>query len=162
MPCRNPCGLYIHLAFTYSDGPWSVLWSKLGLAPPFPPMIMLEVQWSQARCLVCEVVLRVGLQWGPRPKKLQKGVIPFIGQEQAFGPMQFILRSRSQTLENWSVVNVTSSFAKYRWYFFYFQKPILILKSQSKFHQGWFNAKFLDLTLSGFYYFGWAGMGGKY
>ena len=30
MPCRNPCRLYIHLAFTYSVGPPSVVWSELG------------------------------------------------------------------------------------------------------------------------------------
>ena len=35
MRCKNPCRLYIHLAFTYSVGPLSVVWSKLGLAPPF-------------------------------------------------------------------------------------------------------------------------------
>jgi hypothetical protein len=35
MPCRNPCRLYIHLAFTYSVGPSSVVRSELGLAPPF-------------------------------------------------------------------------------------------------------------------------------
>ena len=36
MPCRNPCRLNIHLAFTYSVGPSSVVWSKLGPAPPIP------------------------------------------------------------------------------------------------------------------------------
>ena len=35
MPCRNPCRLYIHLAFTYSVGPSSIAWSELGPAPPF-------------------------------------------------------------------------------------------------------------------------------
>ena len=55
MPCRHPCRLYIHLAFTYSVGPSSVVWSKLGLAPPFPPMRVLEVQWSWALSPVCEV-----------------------------------------------------------------------------------------------------------
>ena len=62
-------------------------------------MRVLEVQWSQALCLMCEVVLRVGLQWGPRPKKLQKGVIPSIGQEQVVGLVEFILGSRSKALE---------------------------------------------------------------
>ena len=28
MPCRNPCRLYIHLAFTYSICPLSVVWSQ--------------------------------------------------------------------------------------------------------------------------------------
>ena len=53
MPCRNPCRLYIHLAFTYSVGPSSVVWSsELGPAPPFPPMRVLEMQWSRALSLV--------------------------------------------------------------------------------------------------------------
>ena len=43
MPCRMPRRFYIHLAFTYSAGPSSVVWSKLGPAPPFPPMRVLEV-----------------------------------------------------------------------------------------------------------------------
>ena len=45
MPCTSPCRLYIHhLAFTYSVGPSSIVWSsKLGLAPPFPPN---ESAWS--------------------------------------------------------------------------------------------------------------------
>ena len=34
---------YIHLAFTYSIGPSGVVGSKLGPAPPFPPMSVLEV-----------------------------------------------------------------------------------------------------------------------
>jgi len=58
MPCRNPCRLHIHLAFTYSIGPSSVAWSKLGPAPSFLPMGLLEVQWSRALGLMCEVVLR--------------------------------------------------------------------------------------------------------
>ena len=52
MPCRNLCRLYIHLAFTYSVGPSSVVWSELGPATPFPPMRVLERQWvtgSQSR-----------------------------------------------------------------------------------------------------------------
>jgi len=57
MPCRNPCRLYIHLAFTYSVGPSSVVWSEFGLAPPFPPMRVLEVYWSRALNLVCEMAL---------------------------------------------------------------------------------------------------------
>ena len=57
MPCKNSCRLYIHLAFT-SFGPSGVVWSKLRLAPPFPPMRVLEVQWSRALSLVCEAALR--------------------------------------------------------------------------------------------------------
>ena len=53
MPCRNPCRLYTHLACAYSIGPSSVVWSsKLGPAPPFPPLRVLEVQWSRALSLV--------------------------------------------------------------------------------------------------------------
>jgi hypothetical protein len=59
MPRRNSCRLHIHLTFTYFVGPSSVVWSKLGQAPPFPPMRVLEVQWSQALSLVCEMALSV-------------------------------------------------------------------------------------------------------
>ena len=44
MPGRSPCRLFIHLAFTYSVGPSSVMWSsELGPAPPFPTN---ESAWS--------------------------------------------------------------------------------------------------------------------
>ena len=49
---RNPRRLYIHLAFTCSVGPSSIVWSELG-----PAMRVLEVQWSWALNLVCEVTL---------------------------------------------------------------------------------------------------------
>ena len=53
MPCRNPRRLHIHLAFTHSFGPSSVVWSsELGPAPPFPPMGVLKGQWSRALSLV--------------------------------------------------------------------------------------------------------------
>ena len=55
MPWRNPCRLCIYLAFTYFVGSSSIVWSKLGLTPPFPPMRVLEVYWSWALSLVCEV-----------------------------------------------------------------------------------------------------------
>jgi hypothetical protein len=42
MPRRNPLGLYIHLAFTYSVDPSSIVGSELGPAQPFPPMRVLE------------------------------------------------------------------------------------------------------------------------
>ena len=59
IPCKNPCTLYIHLAFTYSIGPSSVVWSsELGPSPPSPPMRVLELYWSWALSLMCEVVLR--------------------------------------------------------------------------------------------------------
>ena len=58
MLCRNPCGLYVHLAFTYSIGPSSVVWIELGLAMPFPPMRALAVWWSWALNLMCKVALR--------------------------------------------------------------------------------------------------------
>jgi hypothetical protein len=57
MSCMNICRLYIHLAFTHSSGPSSVVWSKLGPAPPFPPMRVLGVDWSWALSLMCEVAL---------------------------------------------------------------------------------------------------------
>ena len=43
MPCWNPYGLYIHLAFTYSIGPSSVVWSELGAVMPFSTN---EIAWS--------------------------------------------------------------------------------------------------------------------
>ena len=58
-PCRNPCRLYIHLAFTCSIGPSSVVWGELGPALPFPPMRVLELWWSWALSLMCEVALSV-------------------------------------------------------------------------------------------------------
>ena len=57
MPYRSPCRLYIHLAFTHSVGPSSVVLSKFGPAQSFPPMIVLEMEWSWALSLVCEVAL---------------------------------------------------------------------------------------------------------
>ena len=47
----------IHLAFTHSIGPSSIVWSELGLSPPFPPMRVLEVQWSRTLSYVYEVAL---------------------------------------------------------------------------------------------------------
>jgi len=61
MPCRNPCKLCIHLAFTNSVGPSSVVRSG-ELGPPFPPMRVLEVEWSRALSLVCEVALTHSLR----------------------------------------------------------------------------------------------------
>ena len=43
MPRKNPCRLYIHLAFTYSIGSSRVVWSELGPAPPFSTN---ESAWS--------------------------------------------------------------------------------------------------------------------
>ena len=57
MSCRNPCRLYIHLAFAYYVSPSSGVRSKLGPTLPFPPMRLLEVQWSRALILVCKVAL---------------------------------------------------------------------------------------------------------
>jgi hypothetical protein len=51
---------YIHHAFTCSIGPSSVVWNELGQAPSFPPMRVLEVYWSRACSLVCEVALSYG------------------------------------------------------------------------------------------------------
>jgi hypothetical protein len=58
MPCRNPCRLYIHLCIHILR--WSLNRSvkELGPAQPFPPMRLLELYWSRALSLVCEVALR--------------------------------------------------------------------------------------------------------
>ena len=58
IPCRKLCKRCVRLAFTYFVCPSSVVWSEVGQAPPFPPMRVLEVQWSRALNLVCEVALR--------------------------------------------------------------------------------------------------------
>jgi hypothetical protein len=58
MPRGNPYRLYIHLAFTYSVSPSSVVGCELGPAPPFLLMRVLEVDWSRALSLVCEVAFR--------------------------------------------------------------------------------------------------------
>ena len=60
----GPCRLHIHLAFTYFVGPSSVVWSKLGPGPPFPPMRVLEVHWLWALSLVAEVALRISFHVG--------------------------------------------------------------------------------------------------
>ena len=69
MPCRKPCRLYIHLAFTYSFGPSSTLWSELGPAPPFSTN---ESDWS---------VMVTGSQspvWsGPKTKRGSNTKYPF-------------------------------------------------------------------------------------
>jgi hypothetical protein len=68
MPCKNPSRFYIHLAFTCcSVNPSSVVWSELGPAPPFPPMRVLEVKWSWALSLVCEVALRATSHMSQEP-----------------------------------------------------------------------------------------------
>ena len=59
MPCTNPCRLDIHLAFTNSVSSSSIVWSKLGPAPPFPQMRVLEVKWSRALSLVCEAAFQI-------------------------------------------------------------------------------------------------------
>ena len=53
MPRRNPCRLYIHVAFTYSIGPSNIVWSELG------DWLRLfhQWEWSRALNLVCEVAL---------------------------------------------------------------------------------------------------------
>ena len=54
---KDPCGLFTHILHhlhTHSVGPSSVTVrrSKLGPAPPFPPMRVLGVRWSRALSLM--------------------------------------------------------------------------------------------------------------
>ena len=69
MPCRNPCKLYIHLAFKYFVGPSSVVWSELGPpAPPFPLMRMLVTGfqshvWSGPHKLGCQIPMQNHLRY---------------------------------------------------------------------------------------------------
>jgi hypothetical protein len=90
MPCKNPCRLYIPLAFTYSVGPSSVVWSELGPAPPFPPMRVLEVYWSRALNLVFEVALR---DWEPVTITIQ--TLSLVGKAELV-QVRFTLRSRDR------------------------------------------------------------------
>ena len=53
--------IHVHLVFTFSVGPSSVVWSKLGPALAFPPMRVRGVEWSRALILVGEVALSAGL-----------------------------------------------------------------------------------------------------
>ena len=81
MPCRNPWRLCIHLAFTYSISPSSIVWSDLGPTPSSPPMRVLEVHWAWALNLVCEVALV--LQWAmlfeTRVQFLKTVVLNYLG-----------------------------------------------------------------------------------
>jgi hypothetical protein len=90
MPCKNPCRLYIPLAFTYSIGPSSLVRSELGPAPPFPPMRVIEVYWSRALNLVSEVALR---DWEPVTIILQ--TLSLVGKAEPV-QVRFTLRSRDQ------------------------------------------------------------------
>ena len=73
MPYKNPRRFYTRLAFSYSIGPSSVVRRELGPAPPFPPTRALEMRWSRALSLMCELALRVlfeGLTMGIRCGRL--------------------------------------------------------------------------------------------
>ena len=80
MPCKNLCRLYIHLAFTYSIGPSSVVCSEFGPAPLLPPMRVLKVQWSRALNLVCEVALRITRILIDYARKLPRTWPRYLGQ----------------------------------------------------------------------------------
>jgi hypothetical protein len=73
-PCRNPCRLYIHLPFTYSVGPSKRSMKRTWLAPPVPPMRVLEV------VIVTGPQSRV---WsGPLRKETFGGSLGLIGSEE--------------------------------------------------------------------------------
>jgi hypothetical protein len=55
----NPCRLYIHLAFAYTRWSLKRRVKRTWTVPPFPPMRVLEVSWSRALSLVCEVALNL-------------------------------------------------------------------------------------------------------
>jgi hypothetical protein len=63
-PIRFHVGIHVDFTSTFRShtpfvGPSSVVWSnEFGPAPPFPPMRVLEVLWSRAHSLVCEMALR--------------------------------------------------------------------------------------------------------
>ena len=54
MSCRNPCRLYIHLTISCYFCPSSVVCNE-----PFSATKVLEVQWSHALDLMCEVALGI-------------------------------------------------------------------------------------------------------
>jgi hypothetical protein len=56
-PFRTPCRLFIHKLFFGPVGLHLLVWSELGLSPPFRPMRALTLPWSRAFSLVCEVAL---------------------------------------------------------------------------------------------------------
>jgi hypothetical protein len=63
--------------YAYFVGPSSVVGSELGLAPPFPPMRLLEVNWSRVLSLVCEVALTVCAMIGENQQLLTDEPVEF-------------------------------------------------------------------------------------
>jgi hypothetical protein len=55
IPCTNSSILHINLAFAHSICSSSIVWRELRLAPPLPPMRVLEAQWSRTwvLCVCC-------------------------------------------------------------------------------------------------------------
>ena len=58
LPCRTPCGLFIHEVLFGPLGLNLRVWSELGRSPPFCPMRALKLHWSWPFSLVCEVALK--------------------------------------------------------------------------------------------------------
>ena len=61
LPCRTPCGLFIHKLSFGPLGLHLLVWSELGRSLPFRPMRVLTLQWSWAFSIVCEVALIINI-----------------------------------------------------------------------------------------------------
>ena len=105
-----PCGLYIHVTFTYSVGPSSIVRSELGPAPPFPPMRVLKVEWSWALSLVCEVALmaRPHVQAMASPNLYKVANLKLWPPNVKHKPSPLILLK--VTASNWSPQNLKNPF----------------------------------------------------
>ena len=115
------CLIGIHVDFTSilhshicSVGPSSIVWIDLGPAPPFLSMRVLEVSWSRALNLVCEVAWNVcTFGWlRPASNDLQtKGFIIML--------VSFIRSISSQEQRHWtyffSIVQICKHIYHHRW-----------------------------------------------
>jgi hypothetical protein len=63
LSCKNPCRFFIRDSFCRLLDIHLLVWSELGRLWPFWPMKDLRMQWSWAFSLVCQVVLRAGLDY---------------------------------------------------------------------------------------------------
>jgi hypothetical protein len=75
LPCRTPCGLFIHKLSFGPLGLHLLVWIELGQSPQFLLMRALTLQWSWAFSLVCEVALSIDMVLGLYWPKYQLGYI---------------------------------------------------------------------------------------
>jgi hypothetical protein len=109
MPCRNPCKLDFHLAFTYFVSPSSVMWSGLGPAQPSPPLRVLEIKWSRALRATSHTTLKapdhgnvralIGRKGGDRPSSIHTR------RRRPKGPKKKFVLEKSTWSPTWQVVD---------------------------------------------------------